>query len=71
MLVGRWLPFDFEDSGAPNSSSFSKKMDHPWLQIAPPISQGFLPFGLRAIWIQTAVEIASKSVRTTTMIKQL
>ena len=30
----------------------------------------FLPFGLRAIWEQMAVEVASRGVRTTTMIKQ-
>ena len=31
---------DFEDSGVLNRSSFSRKIQHPWLQIAPPISQG-------------------------------
>ena len=38
--------------------------------LASPISQGFLPFGLHAIWEQMAVEVASRDVRTTTMIKQ-
>ena len=36
------LPCEFEDSGVPNSSSFSRRIHHPWLQIAHPISQWFL-----------------------------
>ena len=43
------IPSDFEDSGVLNYSSF-RKIHHPWLQIAPPISQGLRynkgPFGL-------------------------
>ena len=33
------LPCDFENSGVLNRSSFSRKIHHAWLQIAPSISQ--------------------------------
>ena len=35
-----YLPCDFEDSGVLNSSSFSGKIHHPYLQIPLPISRG-------------------------------
>ena len=30
-----YLPCDFEDFGVPNSSSFSRKIHHPWHQFVP------------------------------------
>jgi len=49
-----YLPCDFEDSGVLNSSSFSRKIHHPYLQIPLPISQGRSQnsFIAKVIWIK-------------------
>ena len=41
ILKNEQLPSDFKDSGVLNSSPFSRKMHHPWLLIAPPVSLAF------------------------------
>ena len=45
-------------------------MKIPGCKSLPQYDRVFLPFGLHAIWEQMAVEVASRGVRTTTMIKQ-
>ena len=54
----------------PSQVSCHRYFSQQGLVAKTPVTVGFLPFGLRAIWKQTAVEIASQGVRTTTMIKQ-
>ena len=72
MLGDDWscskLPCDIEDPGVLSPHLIGKYKIYG--SLAPPILQGFLPFGLHAIWEQMAVEVASRGVRTTTMIKQ-